>query len=278
MRIIICSILVLMTQTLFAQYSESLISDRPGQSLSPNTVGKNIFQIQAGYNYDEAEQTTRTFYLPTSHHSQTVNNNANAKVRFGILERFEASAQASFGRIETTYKGEDFIELDNGIQLLGIAVRGNMLTTKGGKFSLGTEFETRFVPDGDDELDYSDMLFTFAGALAISNKLSATGNFGLYIDSETDGFLTANLAYAAFEKLGVFAEFYPIIDNLDFIQSYLNTGLYYSISDSFMLDLAGSFLVSDYQRDDKNEVSQYVIQFGVTGRFGKNKRSIYSAT
>lgn len=259
--------------TAYGQYGENLVSDRPGQSISPNTVGKNIFQIQAGYTFDRSERNVPGLFMGAGSNPtlRTTNNNGNAKVRYGITERFEASVQGTLGRTESYYLNEDFIAVDDGIQLLGIAVRGNLLTTENGKFALGAELESRFAPDEENDLAYDNFLLTFSGALSITEKLSATANAGAFFEDESQLFFTANLGYAAFEKAGAFVEFYPIIDDFEWSQAYLNTGLYFAVAPDFVFDLAGSFLVSDARRTDTVESTGFNIQAGLTYRLGKHK-------
>ena len=45
---------LLQLSPLFAQFSETISSDRPGQSNSPNTVGKTVLQFQTGPQFDGA--------------------------------------------------------------------------------------------------------------------------------------------------------------------------------------------------------------------------------
>ncbi|MCK5104021.1 MAG: hypothetical protein KAR17_14450, partial [Cyclobacteriaceae bacterium] len=63
----------------FSQFSETIVSDRPGQSNSPNTVGKMVFQLQTGLQVGggNADNYKRNdFELP-------------AFIRFGITDKIE---------------------------------------------------------------------------------------------------------------------------------------------------------------------------------------------
>ena len=61
----------------FSQYSETIVTDRPGQANAPYTLGKQVIQIQSGYNYNRvnAFQT-----------NNTINGFSNV-LRLGIWER-----------------------------------------------------------------------------------------------------------------------------------------------------------------------------------------------
>ncbi len=88
-------LLILSTCSLWtpAQTSEVIRSSRPGQSFTPFSVGKNVFQIQSGVNFNGFDETNS-------------NEDGNgvffvALARYGITETIEIRSEFQFNRDQT---------------------------------------------------------------------------------------------------------------------------------------------------------------------------------
>jgi len=118
MKKTIC-LLVLSTCSLWilAQTSDIIRSSRPGQSFTPYSVGKNVFQIQSGVNFNGFDETNS-------------NEDGNgvffvALARYGITETIEIRSEFQFNRDQTNM-GADKEVLD-GFSGWNIGMRFNVL-------------------------------------------------------------------------------------------------------------------------------------------------------
>ncbi len=251
----------------FGQFSDGINSDRPGQSISPLTVGKKAIQFQAGYSHEALK--LEDSFLPEV---ENANNSANAKIRFGILERTEISGQITGG--QNTYNAEsiDFVQLNDGIQLIGVGVRQNILAPGKGGLRLGAELESRWT-ETNDEIEYADLLLTVSGVLNIGERFSATANSGYGFESE-ELFFTANLGMTVSEKVGVFAEYYPILGNVQnadgesysLKRSYLHAGGYFVADPSFVIDFLAGYMIAGDEYELWDSAEGFLIQVGFTAR------------
>lgn len=273
---------------LFGQYSESLSSDRPGQTMSPNTVGKKALQFQFGYIYSDSDESFQYLGTPPRGNdlfntSEVTGNNLNLKTRYGLFEKTEISFDFTVGRRNSVSKSwstnaDDYDELDQtkNSYLVGGAIRQNFVSDNEAGFNLGAELQ--FFGENYFGSTVYNLLVIVAANKQITDKLSIAGNAASFFNSTF--YFTCNVGYSITDKLGVYAEYYPIFsnssrltsaDNLRLARSFVNTGLSYYLSPNFMLDLTGGFLVSDYKRSDLNDLSEYNIQLGLTSRLDWRK-------
>ena len=102
LRMKICGVLVLLICFQVATAFESeLISERPGQALSPNCLNKGSFQLQTGLDYSSF--TNNAGYLPTidPFYNFPLSGTgllSNSVLRFGLGSKFEINTVLDFGR------------------------------------------------------------------------------------------------------------------------------------------------------------------------------------
>ena len=100
--------------TLLAQFSETIVSDRPGQSNSPYTVGKMVLQLQTGAQFEggSADNYERNiFSMPVF-------------FRFGITDKIEV--QTLWGYQNGNAKIYDFDFTAKGIDLADFGLKFNI--------------------------------------------------------------------------------------------------------------------------------------------------------
>jgi hypothetical protein len=205
MRKIVLIFLLFSFSVVKAQYQEVLSSDRPGQALSANVVGKNVFQIQAGIDFFES---TSNFY-PGSY------------FRYGLSERFELNT----GFILTGN------ELVNDIESFTLGAR-YLLSKTERKFTSALQLTHDFGAEN------KNTQLSYILASAFTDKLSYTINLGLNLSESlnlNNAIYIFNLSYALNDKVGVFIEPFGTIYRCSFNVN-VDSGVYYLLNNNFQLD------------------------------------------
>ena len=92
-----------------AQYSETINSDIPGQSISAKTVGARVLQFQANAVYGEAGRTDLDYD----------GLGAEFVLRYGVWEKVELSAAIGYSLLKRKRDGFDE-SFEDGLRLFGI--------------------------------------------------------------------------------------------------------------------------------------------------------------
>lgn len=185
-----------------AQFTETLSSDRPGQALSVNTVGKNVFQIQAGFDFP----LNNISFTPSSY------------FRYGLSERLELNS------------GILFSDSDD-VRSLTIGARYSL--TKNNS-STSSSIQASYDIGGDEK--NTQVVYIFSSNF--NDKLSYTANLGFNVNEDfgdLSGLYVFNLSYAINTKVGVFAETFGTFLNSGF-ELNLDTGVYYLLNNNLQLD------------------------------------------
>ena len=207
MKKILFGILILSTTIVSAQFTEILSSDRPGQALSTNVVGKNVFQIQPGIDYFKNSKT----YLPNSY------------FRYGISNRVELN----YGLAIVT--GNSFT------QIAGFSIGTRIsLSEKASNVTSALQISANLPVEN---LEFgTQVIYTMGGNF--TKNLGWTTNFGANFDDNfnTTGVYVFNLSYSISEKIGIFVEpFGTFINNSNLA---FDTGFYYLANNNFQLDFS----------------------------------------
>jgi hypothetical protein len=252
------------------EQSRPFNTDRPGQSINPNTVGDQILQFQSGYGYLDATFQNQEDRL----HSYDV------MAKYGIAKRFEVASSVQIGSLREKRTGSSEIvqhsDVDpeqnfNGVSQVGIFARGNLLEGDGLKPAIGLELGYVWLGRPGESLDNSRVRTALTFSSQLLESLSFTGNVVYLYDNEIQ--FTANLGYAVSDRFGIFVEYWPIFlspslsfeSDLDFYDSYLNTGLFYQVGEDFQLDATAGFqLEADETFGPKDA---FYLQVGFTKRF-----------
>ncbi|MEM9050703.1 MAG: hypothetical protein AAGC47_01520 [Bacteroidota bacterium] len=241
-------------------------SDRPGRSISAYTVGDRVFQLQSGYGYSEESGGL----LRIDVHSLDVQGKLGIGSRIEVSTLFQlASLGFDFGDTPLSFFEGD--ERSNGLSQFNFALRGTILNGKGLIPAIG--FEAAYVTAGipGESFDLNAGRFVLILQNEITDWLSFTGN-ALYITNDIIQF-TANLSGHVNDRVGVFAEYWPIFDAafetnsiIGLIDSFMNTGIFWQINSDFQVDASCGFSIAqrEYLRGD---FTPFYIQAGITKRF-----------
>ena len=221
---------------------ETIVTDRPDQTESPNLVPTGFFQIETGFLYEEMENPN----------FQEKNLTYNTTLfRYGLLNNLELRLGFDCSKTETSLKNNPKNEVSNGMSPLyvgfkiGVAEEKGMLPTIGflGGAVLPFTAAEGFRPA------HTGGEFRFAFAHTLGDKWGLSYNAGISWNGNdpTASYLYSMvLGYSFTEKLSVFAEIYGDFPEGEKAQHLADTGLTYLISKNFQLDIsAGTGLSTD---------------------------------
>ena len=237
----------------YGQFSETIVSDRPGQSNSPNTAGKMVLQLQTGLQVGggNADNDKRNdFEFP-------------AYIRFGITDKIELQTQWGIKNSSTELFNSEF--KSNGLNMANFGVRFNIFEETEKAPALGFEFiyKTRMMSE-DFKPDHPSTKFNIMASKGLSDLISITTNLGADFNgngAQPDGFYTLNLVLAVTEELSVFFENYGNF-NGDYFDTFFDFGGAYLLNDDLQLDLYGGFGYND-------DTFDYFVSAGVSYRITK---------
>jgi hypothetical protein len=254
-RIFTFLILLSISSTIKAQYAETIASGRPGQAIGARTLGKSVFQIQTGLNYNDIsfDDTTGNITLfPTV-------------VRLGILERLEVSGVIVWQNDE--FKTSGVNSKANGISNSQLGLRYSLTTNKGWRPALAVQ--GRLLLKWQDEVYQRENIgtrFILATGNKLSDSFSLITNWGIIHAGNGGGpsyYYIINTSYSITEKLSAFAEVYGGLNdfNTDF-----DAGLAYLLNNDLQLDIS-------FGLQDENNVSNWFVDAGVSWRFDWRSKS-----
>jgi hypothetical protein len=238
-----------------AQYAESLRSDRPGQSMSPFTVGEKAFQIQAGYGFARNSPGDFRSYIHTG----------DFQLRLGILERVEVSvlglASYSVNRNETINFSESSFDWNR----IGINARANLYEGKGAIPAIGLDLGG--VAIGNEEGFPAE--YGFRAILSLSSSLSElfslTANLAYQDKNQT--YATINLGYSPIAELSTFVEYVQFFQDEGILDSYVNFGGAWLFNPDFQVDFTAGFLAVRPTPNLSTSEDYFYLQAGFTKRF-----------
>lgn len=217
----------------FSQYQETLTSDRPGQAMSPYTVGKKTIQIQNGLSYGEKKFSGGK--------TQTLIDYLNLRV--GVFERIELNASLYPGK-ETNWIGSSKSSQGFKVNQLNFAIRHNILKGKGWIPTLGVQAGLSLYNSYIQQLGY---YFRFMGNHQW-DWLSLSLNAGFEFPGEVTGPIVGwnypfalNFMFTLKDNVFAFAEVFGSFSEMD--QPDFDFGLAVVPFDDLQIDLFGGYLI-----------------------------------
>ena len=260
MKKILVLALALLPMSLFAQYGETIRTARPGQAIGAFALGKKVFQMQTGYNFNEQSFTP---YLQEEVKILTTTN--TTVLRLGITEKIELSGLINWQTRSTSL--DDHRSNIGGISDTQIGGRINLLENDGWIPTVGLQARLLLKIDRGiyrrEDLGHS---FVLATGNRITDRISLATNYGMVWlgdGSSPKNFYVVNVGYSINDKFGTFVEAYGTRtdDSINF-----DTGLSYLVNKDFQLDISGG-----WQGD--NTVADWFVDFGISWRFDWRNKS-----
>jgi hypothetical protein len=238
---------------LFAQYQETIVSDRPGQTNSPYTVGKMVLQLQPGIQFGggNADNYKRNdFEIPLF-------------FRFGITEKIEVNTLWGLRNTRTERFSQK--SKSSGLNTANFGLRFNIFEETEKAPALGFEFTYKTKMIGEDfRPDHTSTKFNIMASKGVTDLISISANLGADFNgnnAQPDGFYTLNLALSVTDELSVFFENYGFF-NGDYFDTYFDFGGAYILNPNLQLDVYGGFGYND-------DTFDYFVSGGISYRIVK---------
>lgn len=266
-------LLLVATNLAFSKKQETIDSDRPGQSMSAHTVGKNVLQIQTGFDY--TSHSNDPSYVP-KYSFNVFGNETN--IRYGLLDILEINGSIGYRVYNTNYEDNSRADRNqHGAELLRFGTRVNIIDHDGLTPAVAASLEL-VVPYETDVYKFID--YGFRGFILIkqpiTNELALTGNFGVYHTPQMYEFMpeyfyryTLNTSYSFNDKLSAYVEIYGFI-NTEYSSNYgvvnndhidFDAGIGYLLNNDLLLDFS-------IGKDNSFGDGDWYVNAGVSFRFG----------
>lgn len=226
-------------------FESDLVSERPGQALTPICLKRGHVQIQSGYEYSESKYTG---YLPHSVLRSNYTSKfglSNTVVRFGLGEKFE---------INSTF---NYLTVDEEFQTPLVGFKMRLLNTDNHIASI--QYNTTITQIHEEAFVNSLMLITTHN---LGNQFSFSFNGGYtYLPSidETQTSYVLSLGYAPTKRIALVLEQYGTY-NGDF-DAFFDAGIGFLILPNLQIDTYfGGGINDDYE--------YLFVNGGITYRFG----------
>ena len=238
-----------LAQAASAQFGKTIRTGRPGAAIGAYTVGKKVFQIQTGFNYNERE-------LENVFGSNTWV--FNSVFRYGIFEKLEVSGVVNIRSDEAlTVTGT---ENQFGVSNTQIGLRYNILERKGAIPAIGLQGRLLLKAQS---IDYQRENLGANLVLATGNKitdwLSLTTNWGIVWTGnggDPNSLYAINASFSLTEKWGAFAE---VFGSFNSFSSNYDAGFSYLVNNDLQLDASAGW-------QGQNGIVDIFIDFGLSWR------------
>lgn len=237
-----------------AQDSNNINSDNTGYTMSPQTVGKKALQIEAGYTYFSGNiKFSEPNPLLWDNYFTTVKRTTNAaalKLRYGIFERFEVSAQ--YGSLITNSRAEFSSKEPNDgkyhTDYFGFAIKGLILKGAGLIPAVGASVEYSSRPYGGENIRAN-----LAAESRLFEKMGVRVNLGC--STEEYAHIGIQVNYSISDHWKVFGEYsgnlgdnnwmIASLEDFSYYQpSNTTAGLVWNINSSALFGLSGTYYIN----------------------------------
>jgi len=206
-------------------------TDRPDQTETPFTVPKNHFQMENGFSYEQTDDNTRSFTIPSTLFKYGLNDH----FEIGLIT--ELATIKSFTKITglspVTFRIKDKIADENGI----------LPTT-----SIICYMTIADLASDNLKAKYLAPAFKFTMQHTLSKKFSLGYNLGVQWDGESPYHVyiyTLTTDYFISDKIGIFAEVFGFATKNSKADNRLNTGLIFLLRHNVSIDISGGIGLSD---------------------------------
>ena len=248
---IIFLLFLLSALSVTAQFNETIRTGRPGQAIGPFSVGRNVIQLQSGFDINRLEEK-----------NTNINSTAygpNAVLRIGLAENFEINSGIEYKSINTEIVDSNYTL--KGLSSLSLGSRIHLFDESKFWPSLGLQISLKTKLRGDFQTEDLAPKLMLIGSKSISKKLSLLVNLGLdYNGNSTSpiGLYVINMGYSFAQKIGTFIEFYGSFDDTN-ASLFTDAGFYFLVNNNLQFDLYGGI-------EQTNNLN-FFISAGLSWRF-----------
>ncbi len=209
---------------------ETLVTDRPDATESPNTVHKGYIQFETGGLYESFE--TNGFKTESYVYNTTL-------VRYGLLDNLEL--RLGWDLLETQVTSNQTRVSSNGLNplLLGVKVAISEEHAWLPKVGLIGHLFLPFIASNDFKPETTGIDFRFAFSHTLSDTSNLSYNIGAQVgddSSELSYVYTIAYGYSVTNKFGAYVELYGDLPENSNPNHLWDAGVTYLIPDNFQLD------------------------------------------
>ncbi len=240
---------------LSAQYSPTIMSGRPGQSIGAQTVGKGVYQLQTGLNVDWTGAGAGVEHI--------LDLTETTDIRIGILERLEVSALIAGASDESVVPAGR--RIDRGMSDTQVGGRYTFLDNEGWRPTLAVRAHALLTLQDKHfrrESPGANLIVTaewgLTDLLALTTNLSRTWTG----DNERRTDYVTTLGFSLTDRWSSFVEVYGTLSGE--VTSNYDGGFAYLAGDNLAFDLSAGW-------DGDYGVKSYFLDFGVSFRLVERK-------
>ena len=242
-------ILSLLSGVVSAQYSEQIVSGRPGQSINAATVGRGVYQVQTGLNLDWTRAGRGSLFDLTE----------TTDIRIGILERLELSALIA-GAAEESAVPPAGTRRDRGISDTQVGGRYLFLENEGWRPAIALRGHA--LLRAQDEAFRRERVganFILAADWAVTDLLAFTANLSRTWpgDGTRSDDYVGTLGFNLSDRWSSFVEIYGTLTGV--ATANYDGGFAYLVNDNLGLDLSVGW-------DGDYGERSYFLDFGISFR------------
>tara|TARA_R110001583_G_scaffold160872_1_gene312746 strand:- start:15698 stop:16477 length:780 start_codon:yes stop_codon:yes gene_type:complete len=218
-------------------FSQEIVTDRPDQTESSVTVGKNNFQIESGVLFEKSnDNSVNRFFGPST------------LLRYGISKGIELRFVSQYESTKIEFEGGEIDYL--GFNDLEIGVKFQVFKKE--KVNTEIAFLSHvIIPTANKNLtnEKIGVINKLAISHTISKKIGLGYNLGYdYISKQSSLTYSLALGISLSDKLSFYAEPYGAWGESNTFESNFDTGLTFLVNSNFQLDASfGTGLNNDMQ-------------------------------
>lgn len=235
MRLTIVSVIFALSYLqLTAQFSETIRSGRPGQSIGPFAVGPRVLQVQSGFNHAEMRDGNSRGQI----------SDFETVIRYGITNDLEISSLSNVSMQRFASPDSTLSGLDKN----HFGLRYHIMDCRGWIPGIGFQYRVKLPALSSDFRPTSyGSVFTLVTQNEIGKRFVLVTNSGLDWngnDANPTAFYVLNFSWAIGERWSLFVENYGNAVKGDF-DTFFDGGLAFLVSNNLQLDLWGGAASND---------------------------------
>ncbi|WP_432412397.1 transporter [Rasiella sp. SM2506] len=212
--------------------ADSMITDRPDATESPNTVPKGSLQVETGGFYTSFEEND----LKTEIYGYNT-----TLVRYGIFNNFEVRLGWNFEETRFSFNGQEADNVSSGFTPLLAGMKVEIADEDGWKPQIGLlgHLYLPFTAGSDYRPETTGADFRFSFSHTLSEKSSLSYNLGAALgnDSPELAYLyTLSYGYSITNKIGLYAEVYGDFPEDNKANHLWDAGITYLLHPTLQLD------------------------------------------